>query len=251
MKGGGSKFWYCSTCVLPSTRPNLVVRSDGSCDCSLKPGDRQNLRQVRDREFADLVKEIRKFDAEYDCVIPVSGGKDSTWQVVTALQYGLRPLCVTWKSPARSDLGQRNLENLVSLGVDHIDFTINPQVEKRFTRLAFLRLGSPAIPMHMAIHALALKTALRYSAPLVIYGENSAVEYGSKSDTAGGWKLTRDWLTRYGVTQGTTATDWVSETLSERDLSPYSWPNDEELRASDLRAIFFRAFLPLGSNKDV
>ena len=67
---------------------------------------------------------------DWDCVIPVSGGKDSTWQVVKALQYQLKPLCVTWKTPARSSHGQRNIDNLISLGVDHIDFSINPKVEK-------------------------------------------------------------------------------------------------------------------------
>ena len=239
-----AKFWYCNTCVLPSTRPNLVVHRDGSCDCPLKSATQSITREPRVREFASLTEAIQKQGAEYDCVIPVSGGKDSTWQVLTALEYGLRPICVTWKSPGRSDLGQKNLENLISLGVDHIDFTVNPIVEKRFTKLAFMRMGSPAIPMHMAIHALALRTALRFSVPLVIYGENSADEYGNNADSARGWRLTRDWLTRYGVTQGTTTTDWVSDTLSERDLGPYSWPSDEQLRAADLKAIFLGYFFP-------
>jgi hypothetical protein len=78
----------------------------------------------------------------------------------------------------------------------------------------------------------------------VIYGENSADEYGNNADSARGWRLTRDWLTRYGVTQGTTTTDWVSDTLSERDLGPYSWPSDEQLRAADLKAIFLGYFFP-------
>ena len=57
----------------------------------------------------------------YDCLIPVSGGKDSTWQTVVCLEKGLKPLCVTWRTPARSEVGQRNLDNLIALGVDHID----------------------------------------------------------------------------------------------------------------------------------
>ena len=57
----------------------------------------------------------------YDCLMPVSGGKDSTWQIVKCLELGLKPLAVTWKTPARTAIGQRNLDNLVALGVDHID----------------------------------------------------------------------------------------------------------------------------------
>ena len=77
--------------------------------------------------FRKLVKNIKNKNKKYDCIIPVSGGKDSTWQVVVALEHGLHPLCVTWKTPARNSLGFKNLENLVKLGVDHIDFTINPK----------------------------------------------------------------------------------------------------------------------------
>ena len=68
----------------------------------------------------------------YDCLIPVSGGKDSTWQVMLALKYKLKPLCITWRSPARNKIGEDNLKNLISLGVDHIDFTINPIKERYF-----------------------------------------------------------------------------------------------------------------------
>ena len=56
-----------------------------------------------------------KKNSIYDCIIPVSGGKDSTWQVLTALKYNLRPLCITWKSPARNNIGSRNLDNLIKL----------------------------------------------------------------------------------------------------------------------------------------
>lgn len=237
-------FWYCRTCVLPSTRPNLIVNRDGSCECVAIGRRSDEKREILKQRFQQIVSSVRKLNREYDCVIPVSGGKDSTWQVFTALEYGLRPICVTWKSPARSELGQKNLLNLISLGVDHIDFTINPDVERRFTKEAFTKVGSPAIPMHMAIHALALNTALRYGVPLVIYGENSADEYGSSTDSSRGYQMRRDWLMKYGGTQGTIATDWISETLSERELSPYLWPSDEQLDQLSLKAIFLGYFFP-------
>lgn len=238
------KLWYCRTCVLPCTRPNLIVNRDGSCGCVPSRQECVPTPTNRRSDFKQLVENVRSRGAEYDCVIPVSGGKDSTWQVVTALEYGLRPICVTWKSPARSELGQKNLANLVSLGVDHVDFTVNPDVERRFIREAFVRMGSPAIPMHMAIHSLALRTAIRYSVPLVIYGENSADEYGNVSDSARGWQLTNDWLSRYGVTQGTTVIDWIGDGLSRRDLSSYSWPSDAEIRNADVRAVFLGFYFP-------
>src|SRR5207253_10064873 len=69
------------------------------------------------RRSSDLANAKRR-STGYDCVIPVSGGKDSTWQVVTCLEHGLKPLAVTWKTPARTDIGSANLANLVRLGVE-------------------------------------------------------------------------------------------------------------------------------------
>lgn len=76
---------------------------------------------------------MQRKSINYNCLIPVIGDKDSTWQVRTALESGLNPLCVTWKTPARNSLGEKNLQNLVSLGADHINFSIDQIVQKKFT----------------------------------------------------------------------------------------------------------------------
>ena len=235
-------FYYCQTCVLPNTRPNLVVHSDGTCECPKKKRVVSGPPVSYPEKFAELIEEVSIGDSDYDCVIPVSGGKDSTWQVVKALEFGLRPICVTWKSPGRNAIGNKNLQNLVSLGVDHIDFTVNPLVERKFIRKAFEKLGSPAIPMHMAIHALALQTAIRFRTPLVIYGENSADEYGCISDPTRGGTLNGEWLRKHGVTGGTNWLDWVDSDLSRRDLSPYEWPSDDSLYSAGVRAVFLGEF---------
>jgi N-acetyl sugar amidotransferase len=185
-----------------------------------------------------LIEAVRAKNRPYDCVIPVSGGKDSTWQVVKCLERGLKPLCVTWKTPARSGLGSRNLGNLIALGVDHIDFSINPKVERRFTLMALERLGSPAIPMHMAMFAIPLKIARTFGIPLVIWGENSAYEYGGDDQSLTGPRLSRAWLLKYGVTNGTIAENWADNDLTLRDLEVYRWPTDQELANLEVMAVF-------------
>lgn len=179
----------------------------------------------------------------YDCVIPVSGGKDSTWQVVECLDLGLKPLCVTWKTPARTELGQRNLDNLVRLGVDHIDYQINPKVEKIFMYKSLVRFGSTAVPMHMAMFNIPLTIALRFQIPLIVWGENSAFEYGTSSGEDEGFRLTSRWLQEHGNTFGTTAQDWISDELTERDLTPYWGPTPEELQRNSIVAIFLGYYL--------
>lgn len=229
---------YCSTCILPNTRPNISFDDNGRCNCATAQKKQAIDWKVREQQFRELVKQTRARNCVYDCIIPVSGGKDSTWQVVLALEYGLRPLCVTWRTPARTPLGEANLRNLISLGVNHIDFSINPRVERLFTLKAFERLGSPVIPMHMALHAIPLQLAVSFRVPLILWGENSAYEYGGDDESLKGVRLTHAWLRKYGVTNGTSAADWVDADLSERDLNPYMWPTDAEQEAAGVTAVF-------------
>ena len=237
---------YCARCVLPDTRPNLVLDAEGICGACRAHEARAAIDwAARAREFREIARGARRRATGYDCLVPVSGGKDSTWQVVTCLEHGLRPLAVTWRPPARTPLGQRNLENLVRLGVDHIDYTINPAVEARFARAAFRRLGDPAIPMHLALFAIPLAIAVRFRIPLVVWGENSAVEYGTADGAGVGLALDAEWVRRFGVTHGTTWRDWVgAEGLAERDLIAYRAPGDAEMRAAGSRAVFLGHFFP-------
>lgn len=233
---------WCRSCILPDTRPNLPFGADGVCAACRLHGRRDALDwATRHRDFKTLVERTRRTASGYHCVVPVSGGKDSTWQVVTCLEHGLRPLAVTWKTPARTEVGAANLANLVRLGVDHIDYQVNPAVEAVFMRAAFRRCGDPAIPMHMALFGIPLTIAVRFRIPLVVWGENSATEYGGED---GGPTLDEAWLRRYGVTHGTTAADWASGPLSEDDLIAYRGPSDAELAAAGIRAVFLGQYFP-------
>lgn len=230
---------YCSICVTPDTRPNVDFDERGICSPCRNFARRLRIDWAqRERAFREVVRNAQNRSQGYDCLIPVSGGKDSTWQVVKCLEHGLRPLAVTWKTPARTEIGRRNLENLISLGVDHIDYQVNPEVEKRFMWRAFDRYGSTAIPMHMAIFNIPLKLALKFEIPLVVWGENSAFEYGNGDDEHQGFKLDAEWLRKYGVTHGTSAQDWVGEDFSENDLVAYRGLEPPELEEKGILAIF-------------
>jgi len=236
---------YCARCITPATRPNIRLNEEGVCNACVAYGMRRQIDWVaRERAFREVVERARGRSRGYDCVIPVSGGKDSTWQVVKCLEYGLNPLAVTWKTPARTEIGARNLANLVGLGVDHIDYQVNLRVERKFMYRALVRYGSPAIPMHLALFNIPLTIAVRFAIPLVVWGENSAVEYGGDADALHGFRLEGGWLKRYGVTHGTTARDWISDELSEREMTPYFGPTDEELDAKEILAAFLGYYFP-------
>ncbi len=230
---------YCQSCILPDTRPNLFLSAEGVCSACESHRSKASIDWAgREKAFREVVEHARARSNGYDCVIPVSGGKDSTWQVVKCLELGLKPLAVTWKTPGRTAVGARNLANLVSLGVDHIDYQISPPVERRFVYEAFKRFGSTAIPMHMALFNIPTTIAVRFRIPLIVWGENSAFEYGGTESARTGFRLDAEWLSRYGVTHGTTAADWDSPTLSRKDLTAYFGPSKEELDAAGVNAVF-------------
>ncbi len=231
---------YCKNCILPSTRPGLKIGSDGVCN-ACKTNSESLINEIdwgeREKEFIKAVNSVSS-NSNWDCVLPVSGGKDSTWALLKVLEYGLKPLCVTWKTAKRNNLGEQNLQNLISLGADHIDFSVNPKAERAFTRDAFVRSGIPLIPMHLAIYNLPIRIATQFNIPLVVYGENSAIEYGGekKYHTQ---ELTKEWLLRFGVNDGTTAQDWISSEISEKDLLPYTTPDTSKFCP---KAIFLSTF---------
>ena len=229
---------YCKTCVTPYNRPNIEFDSSGNCNCATGATKDAVDWVERERLFREVTLRAKANSTGWDCVIPVSGGKDSTWQVVKCLEYGLKPLAVTWRPPGRTSLGQKNLDNLVRIGVDHIDFSINPDVEKKFTYLALVKYGTPALPMHMAIFNVPMNVAAKFGIPLIVWGENSAFEYGGTDEARQGFRLGKAWLERYGVTHGTSARDWVDQGLSERELVPYFGPGEDELERKGVLAVF-------------
>lgn len=237
---------YCARCVLPDTRPGLTIAQDGVCSACHGHEEKQNGVidwDRRGRQFEQLLKETRR-PRGYDCIVPVSGGKDSTWQVVKCLEYGLNVLAVTWRTPGRTTIGQKNLDNLISLGVDHIDYTIDPDVERRFMHKTLARVGDTAVPMHMALYAIPLKLAVSLDIPLVIWGESPHMEYGGGTEDRQRNRLDAAWLARHGILQGTSADDWIDDDLTLKDLEAYRLPGDAEMEARAIQSVFLGYYFP-------
>ena len=231
---------YCKRCVLPDTRPGLEIGPDGICSACAGHDEKERLIDwdKRRADFEQIIKDVKARDRGYDCIVPVSGGKDSTYQVVKCLEYQLNVLAVTWKTPARTPLGQQNLDNLVRLGVDHIDYAINTEVERRFMYRTLFSRGDPAIPMHMALYSIPLRLAVALNVPLVVWGESPHLEYGGTEDERNINTLDADWFKRHDILQGTSAGDWVSLDLTAKDLEAYHLPGEDDFKTHDIRSVF-------------
>ena len=122
--------------------------------------------------------------SSYDCIVPVSGGKDSHLQTIRLLELGMNPLCVTATTDRLSPIGRRNIENLKHLGVDYIEVTPNPVVRRRINRLALTEVGDISWPEHVAIFTVPVRIAVQFGVPLLVWGENSQNEYGGPAAAA-------------------------------------------------------------------
>lgn len=175
---------YCKKCVMPDTRPGIKFDENGVCYPCLIAEKRKNIDwKVRQKKLKELTDKHKRKDGRHDCVIPISGGKDSHYQVYIMKEvYGMNPLLVcAGDSYTHTKAGQHNLYNISeAFQCDLITFNLNHSTERKMTRLAFENYGSPTWCVDLAIYSVPLKIAAALDIPLVVYGENTAYEYGGK-----------------------------------------------------------------------
>jgi N-acetyl sugar amidotransferase len=237
---------YCLRCILPDSRPGTTLDGRGVCSACRGHEDKDGQIdwQGRGAALRRLADDVKALGRDYDCIVPVSGGKDSWYQVIACQELGLKVLAVTWRTPARTQVGQENLDSLIMrLGVDHIDYTINPDVERRFMKAAFEIKGATAIPMHMALFAIPIRLAVQLGVPLVVWGENPQLEFGGQDEERLATDLDPAWVRRHGVSNQTVIEDWIGKGgLSASDLAAYRLPPDEAFHCGT-RSIFLGSYM--------
>lgn len=238
---------YCTRCLYPDSKPDLKFDARGVCSACMGYENRKAVDWERRRaEFTKVTDRYRSRDSSgYDCIVPVSGGKDSTYQVIRLLQQGLNPVCVTAMTDSLSDVGRRNLENISKLGVDHVAVTTNPVVRRRINRLALTEIGDVSWPEHVAIFTVPVRLAVQLGVRLIVWGENSQDEYGGPAAAQTKSTLDRRWLEEFGGLLGLRVSDLVGlENIEKRHLIQYTYPTDAELQASGVTGIFLGYFFP-------
>ena len=238
---------YCRRCVMPDTKPDLQLDAEGVCNACRSYERRKDVDwDQRHDELVRLLEKYRRPGGEnWDCIVPVSGGKDSTYQVVRMLQYGLNPLCVTSTTCDLSAIGRANIENLKRLGVDYIEVSPNPRVRAKLNRVGLMQVGDISWPEHVGIFTIPVRAAVQFNVPLIVWGENSQNEYGGPAAAAEGNVLTRRWLEEFGGLLGMRVSDLVGqEGIEARHLINYSYPTDEELARVGVTGLFLGHYLP-------
>ncbi|PIQ48603.1 MAG: flagellin modification protein, PseA [Cytophagales bacterium CG12_big_fil_rev_8_21_14_0_65_40_12] len=240
---------YCSNCLFPETKPDLSFNDEGVCSaCTAAELKDQGIDwEERAKQFHEIVDHYRlpKEKTGWDCIVPVSGGKDSTYQAYFMKEVcGLNPLCVCFETTMVTALGQANLDNLTKMGMDVIHFKKNNAAYKKMVIEGFKRLGDEMWPNHIGIFTIPVLMAVKFNIPLIIWGENPQKEYGGPSlDSVQSRILNRRWLEEFGGLLGNRIQDMVGvEGLTEKELSPYFYPSDEEINRVGVTGVFLGSY---------
>ncbi|MDO8584838.1 MAG: N-acetyl sugar amidotransferase [bacterium] len=245
---------YCKKCVMPNTKPDLFFDQAGVCDACLSAVKKETGIdwEARKKEFEAIIETYRSKDgSNYDCIIPVSGGKDSHYQVyVMKKVYGLNPLLVSFEQTHITELGRKNRENIRTFGCDFVYFKKNPDVYKKMAIEAFKRVGDNEWPNHIGIFTIPVRTAVQYNVPLIIWGENSQLEYGGPASATEKNYLDRRWLEEFGGLLGNRVDDMIGVGgITKKDLLAYSYPSDNELKRVGATGLFLGYYFKWDARK--
>ena len=171
----------CTRCIQPNTRPGIFFNEESVCGACLWEDEKKKIDwSERTNELKNIVSQTKKSNAIYDCVIGVSGGKDSTFQALTARDsLGLRCLLVNYQPDNITKIGSQNIENLKQLGFDVISIRPNPQIMKKLVKFDFLNNLNPVKATEFSLYSSAYIIAEKFQIPLIIQGENPGLTVGT------------------------------------------------------------------------
>ncbi len=232
---------YCQKCIMPDTRPEQIFDADGVCDACLSAEKKHEEIDwaKRRKEFEQILTQYRCTDGSWwDCIIPVSGGKDSCYQAYSMkYEFGMNPLCVNFVPCEMTELGLKNLLFLRDLGFDIIQVGANRKIYRQMVRKGFFDLGDCCWPEHIGIFTSPVRVAVQYRIPLLIWGENSQFEYGGPASQRNNNYLDRNWLEQFQML-GYRISDLYEEGFDRKDLLTFEYPTDLELKEAGVTGMF-------------
>jgi N-acetyl sugar amidotransferase len=234
---------YCKNCIMPISRPEQVFDKNGICDACHSVKKKELIDWAsREEQFKQILDRYRSKSGWYDCIIPVSGGKDSVYQALTMRdRFGMNPLCVNHIPCELTEVGQKNITFLRELGFDVIQIGANRRAYRELVRIGFSKLGDCCWPEHIGIFTAPVRVAVQYRVPLLIWGENSQFEYGGPATKRENNFLDRNWLEQFQML-GYRISDVTNDGIDLRDIKTFHYPTDEEIHSNGITGLFLGYF---------
>jgi len=231
----------CRTCCMPATRPDVPFDSTGQCQACTNYQNRPSIDWAA-RKTA-LLALLDRFDGR--CIVPSSGGKDSTYQVLTLLEMGADVTVVTARTCHLTEIGRANIDNLARYART-IEVVPNMTVRAKLNRLGLEQVGDISWPEHAAIFSTPFRAAVDLKIPLIMYGECPQAEYGGPMGSEQALQMTRRWRSEFGGFLGLRPTDFVGmEGITARDMADYELPPEMNCEAH-----FLGQYLPWDSHQN-
>jgi len=241
---------YCIKCVMPDTRPHTILSGDGVCQACKNYEKRKTVNwKERWNELRNLCSKYRREDGYYDCVIPVSGGKDSHFLTyIMKEKLDMNPLLICVSDPfTKTAAGKNNLYNLgETFGCDIIEFNLSVDLFRRVTKIGFEELGEPLRFIESAIYVTPYKFAVALDIPLIVFGENAAYEYGATAE--------EDYSTKKYIAAGHSAAAeklgkevrsfWLDRGLSMKEMNAIIPPAQKDVERVKPEPVFMSYFVP-------
>jgi N-acetyl sugar amidotransferase len=249
---------YCKRCVYPANaKPGIVIDEDGVCSgCRSFEAKTVFRNEIdwpgRERKLLELLGEYRdrqhRKGNPFDCIIPVSGGKDSHFQVYTVKEkYGLNPLLVSYNHTFNTPLGIRNLTNLIEkLDCNLVRFTTAPGSAKRIAKYMLKKVGDVTWHYHAGIMTFPIRAAVQYDVPLLVWGEEGFSELVGMYNLDDFVEFTKKKRQEHSM-RGFEPEDLLLELdsgLTRYDLAPFFYPTDEDLERVGVRGIYLSNYIP-------
>lgn len=244
----------CTNCLLPETYETLVIAKDGSsCSmCQTSEFKQKNIDWTKRKSQLDEVIEKYRGKYDYDCIVPFSGGKDSTYTLYYLIkEYNIKPLVVRFDHGfMRGKHEDKTGRMIKKLGVDFINFTPNWDIVKKLMFESFNRKTDFCWHCHTGIYSYPLQVALKYNVPLILWGEPLAEmsAYYTYEDDMIEWEDEEKFNMYRNL--GITADDMhgminrEDDPVDRRDLLPYTYPDLSELRKMDYYSVCLGSFIP-------
>lgn len=246
---GARKILYCRRCLMPNSRPRIEFDSNGTCNaCKYAEIKHAHVDwNARREEFLKILDSYRSKDGSWDCVVPWSGGKDST-SIAYKLKFdfGMNPLLVTFSPQVPNEIGAHNREALISKGLDSIFFRPDQWVHRYLARRFFVERGNHKVAWDAGINAVPVSVAVKYKIPLMFYAEHGESEYGGRVLNEEAQKI-RDFTEVIEHQIGDDPRNWIDENISFKDLNPYVYPAYDEVEKVGVKAMYFAYFFKWSS----
>lgn len=240
----------CKRCLYTDMHPlNIVIGDDGLCSGCLIHEEKDQINwEVKKRELEEIFNYYRnKRGTNYDCIVPVTGGRDSYFIVHTVKNvFGMNPLLVTYNKHYNTAVGFRNLANLrVQFDCDIMTLTVDPAKVKKITRATLRRFGSIYWHCIAGQTVFPVQVAVKFKIPLIIWGAHQGIDQVGMFSHHNGVEMTRKYRKEHDL-MGFEAEDLLDDEydfIRENDILPFVYPDDKEIEQIGVRGIYLNNFI--------